>query len=371
MRLRSLFVANRSLVVFRHLEIDIPRSEHGASPWLRASHRFTIRRPSQPMCLQADDVPESEKTPFTIVTGFLGAGKTTLINYILREQRQKRICVIENEYGEINIDEKLVGENVASKEDLIQMDNGCACCSIRGDLVRTLGSLVEKRKLFDCVLLETTGLADPAPIIATVKSNQWIDDNFAIDSVICLADAKHVKAHLDEIKPDGAVNEAVQQVAFSDRILLNKVDLVSAEELASIKETIASINCFATIITCEQSKVDLSKIVGISTFNVDRCVELDPALFGVDEGPQAKKPRVHDLSMVSSCGIAVEGMLDVPRFNMFMAELLQTRAADLYRTKGNWSQLWRRIALESRPQAYSRSPVRVTRNSCFRAYTNK
>ena len=128
---------------------------------------------------------DEAKTPFTIITGFLGAGKTTLINYILTEQRDKRICVIENEFGEINIDEKLVSANMASKEDLIQMDNGCACCSIRGDLVRTLGGLVEKRQQFDAVMLETTGLADPAPIIATLKSNQWIDDNFAIDAVVC------------------------------------------------------------------------------------------------------------------------------------------------------------------------------------------
>lgn len=267
-----------------------------------------------------------EKTPFTIVTGFLGAGKTTLINYILTEQRSKRICVIENEYGEINIDEKLVGENMASKEDLIQMDNGCACCSIRGDLVRTLGGLVEKRKEFDAVLLETTGLADPAPIIATIKSNQWIDDNFAIDAVVCLADAKHVKGHLDEIKPDNAVNEAVQQIAFADRVLLNKVDLVSEAELAAIQQTLASINQFALIVTTQKSKCDLSQIIGIRAFNVDRCVDLDPNLF--------KPSKVHDLSMVSSCGIAVEGFLDVPKFNMFMAELLQTRAADLYRTKG-------------------------------------
>jgi len=274
----------------------------------------------------------SAKTPFTIVTGFLGAGKTTLINYILTEQRDKRICVIENEFGEINIDEKLVSENMASKEDLIQMDNGCACCSIRGDLVRTLGGLVEKRTQFDAVMLETTGLADPAPIIATLKSNQWIDDNFVIDSVLCLASAKHVQSHLDEVKPEGAVNEAVQQIAFCDKVLLNKVDLVNDEELAAITARVKTINHFAEIITCERSIVDLSKIVGVSSFDVERCTELDPVLFGV-EGAEGQK-KVHDLSMVSSCGIAVEGFLDVPKFNMFMAELLQARAADLYRTKG-------------------------------------
>ena len=278
----------------------------------------------------AEEVPEASKTPFTIVTGFLGAGKTTLINYILTEQRDKRICVIENEFGEINIDEKLVSENMASKEDLIQMDNGCACCSIRGDLVRTLGSLVEKRTQFDAIMLETTGLADPAPIIATLKSNQWIDDNFHIDAVLCLASAKHVQAHIDEIKPDGAVNEAVQQVAFSDKILLNKVDLVTPDELTAIKKTIKGINHFAEVIECTRSVVDLNRIVGISSFNVERCTELDPVLFSGVEG----ETKNHDLSMVSSCGVAVEGFLDVPKFNMFMAELLQSRAADLYRTKG-------------------------------------
>ena len=208
--------------------------------------RATLAHHAAAMAEQSSTKDEA-KTPFTIITGFLGAGKTTLINYILTEQRDKRICVIENEFGEINIDEKLVSANMASKEDLIQMDNGCACCSIRGDLVRTLGGLVEKRQQFDAVMLETTGLADPAPIIATLKSNQWIDDNFAIDAVfcgaelqallqfgvcrgllrsgygrgrrsavvsefhwlistqvVCLASAKHVKAHLEEQKPDGA-----------------------------------------------------------------------------------------------------------------------------------------------------------------------
>jgi len=277
---------------------------------------------------------DEAKTPFTIITGFLGAGKTTLINYILTEQRDKRICVIENEFGEINIDEKLVSANMASKEDLIQMDNGCACCSIRGDLVRTLGGLVEKRQQFDAVMLETTGLADPAPIIATLKSNQWIDDNFAIDAVVCLASAKHVKAHLEEQKPDGAVNEAVQQVAFSDKILLNKVDLVTPDELTAIRKDIRKINHFAEVIECERSKVDLKKIIGINSFDIEKCIDLDPVLFKKTEGEEPASSKVHDLSMVSSCGISVEGFLDVPKFNIFMAELLQTRAADLYRSKG-------------------------------------
>merc|ERR1719408_1182064 len=226
------------------------------------------------------EVPDSEKTPFTIITGFLGAGKTTLINYILTEQKQKRICIIENEFGEINIDEKLIEEQLQSKEDLVTMDNGCACCSVRGDLIKTLGTLVERRKSFDAVFLETTGLADPAPIIGTIHSNPWIADNFKIDAVVCVADAKHVKSHLDEVKPDDAVNEAVQQVIFADRILLNKCDLVTPEQLNDIKETITSINHFAEVIECTRSRLaDLDKIIGINSFNVERCTELDPELF--------------------------------------------------------------------------------------------
>jgi len=292
----------------------------------------------------ADDsgeIPESEKTPFTIITGFLGAGKTTLINYILTEQREKRICIIENEFGEINIDAKLIADTIQSKEDLVTMDNGCACCSVRGDLVKTLGTLVEKRKQFDAIFLETTGLADPAPIISTLKSNPFIDDNYKIDAVVCVADAKHVKAHLDEIKPDGAVNEAVQQVVFADRILLNKVDLVTAEELKAIEDHITSINHFAKVIHCERSRVaDLGAIIGINSFNVDRCVELDPSLFDdsdapeVPGGPPKKAKMVHDLSMVSSCGIQITGNFDVVKFNTFMGTLLAERAKDIYRSKG-------------------------------------
>lgn len=315
------------------------------------------------------EIPESDKTPFTIITGFLGAGKTTLINYILTEQRQKRICIVENEFGEINIDEKLVVDQLQSKEDLVTMDNGCACCSVRGDLIKTLGGLVERRKQFDAVFLETTGLADPAPIISTIKSNPWIDDNFKIDAVVCVADAKHVKEHLDEIKPDGAVNEAVQQVVFADRILLNKCDLVTPEELQAIKDTLTSINHFAEVIECTRSKIaDLGRIIGINSFNVDRCVELDPTFFddaddmadeedcedpectdehhGHDHAhahghsepaadkPKKRKKKVHDLSMVSSCGIKIKGNFDVVKFNTFMGTLLQERAKDIYRSKG-------------------------------------
>ena len=182
------------------------------------------------------EVPESEKTPVTVVTGFLGAGKTTLVNYILTKQNEWRIAIIENEFGEVNIDEGLVADQIKSKEDIISMDNGCICCTVRGDLVRTLNGLVARRKDFHAVILETTGLADPAPIIQTFNSDTTIMDNFRIDCIVCLVDAKNVTSHLQEVKADNAVNEAVQQVTLllplcpltltsshkSPRLLLNR-----------------------------------------------------------------------------------------------------------------------------------------------------
>lgn len=229
------------------------------------------------------EIPESEKTPVTLVTGFLGSGKTTLINYILKEQTDWKICVVENEFGEVAIDGDLVEENVAAKEDIITMDNGCVCCSVRGDLVRTFGTLVHRRKDFQAIIIETTGLADPAPIVFTFNSNSLIQDNFRIDSVVCLVDAKHVGIHLDEVKPDGDVNEAESQLAFADRIVLNKIDLVDNDELQEIKDRIKTINTFATMVTSERSRVPLDQILGLNTFSLSKLEEIDPTFMEPDE----------------------------------------------------------------------------------------
>jgi len=223
-----------------------------------------------------NEIPDSEKTPVTIVTGFLGSGKTTLVNYILKEQRDWKICVVENEFGEVSIDDALVEENMAAKEDIITMDNGCVCCSVRGDLVRTFGMLVHRRKDFQAIIIETTGLADPAPIVFTFNSNQLIQDNFRIDSVVCLVDAKHIGVHLDEVKPEGDVNEAEHQVAFADRILLNKLDLVSPEELVEVEDRIRSINSFATLIRTERSRAPLDQVLGLNSFSLSKLEEMDP-----------------------------------------------------------------------------------------------
>lgn len=274
---------------------------------------------------------EDELTPITVVTGFLGAGKTTLVNYILKEQNEWKIAVLENEFGEVSIDDGLVAESMDAPEDLITMDNGCVCCSVRGDLIRTLGQLTAQRKKFDSILLETTGLADPAPIIYTIQTNPKISQHYKIDSIVCLADAKHIIQHLDEVKPDNAVNEAQQQVAFADKILLNKVDLVSEEEKQNVLGRLNLLNKFASVIETTKSRAPLEKIMGINSFNMDSILTIDPEFLNEEEQDNKKE---HRTDLVQSVGLQFEGNLHAQWFNMFMMDLLKERAADLYRTKG-------------------------------------
>ena len=273
---------------------------------------------------------EKKKTPVTIITGFLGAGKTTLVNHILKSNRHGlKIAVIENEFGAVSIDEALVAENVKEKEDIVSMDNGCVCCTVRGDLVRALMQLKDRKdKRFDAILIETTGLADPAPVAFTFYLNPEIADHYQLDSILCLVDAKHVHLHLEEEKKEGAVNEAVSQVAFADRILLNKIDLVSEQRLEETKKVLKDINSSAEVIETQNSLVDLKKILGVSSFSVEKTLEHDPSF--LDEN----KSKIHDLTGVGSVGIECEGELDFNLVNEFMMNLLQENSANMYRSKG-------------------------------------
>jgi G3E family GTPase len=211
----------------------------------------------------------------TIVTGFLGAGKTTLVNHILKNQNEMKVAVIENEFGAVNIDENLVGENMKTRENIISMDNGCVCCTVRGDLLQALFDLYNRPGRFDAIIIETTGLADPGPVAFTFN-NPDIGDIFRIDSILTLVDAAHVQQHLSEVKGEGAVNEAVQQVAFADRILLNKTDLVDKAQLKEVKSLLRQINGFADVIETKHSVVDIKKLLNVGSFSIQNTLEVDP-----------------------------------------------------------------------------------------------
>jgi G3E family GTPase len=255
--------------------------------------------------------PESEKTPVTLVTGFLGAGKTTLLNHILKQKGSRHVAVIENEVGEINIDNSLVVENLLSKEDLVSMDRGCVCCSLRNDIVGALRELqgrASKRGIaYDAILLETTGLADPAPVAFTFFANSWISANYRLDSILCLVDAQHLRKHLEDAG-GGDVNEAVNQIAFADIILLNKIDLVTPEELQAARDLVRSINVTADVIEVSLANCpcdDLEghdqsgakalpgaanpveqpgwdRLMGINSFSIERALQVDPYFMDSD-----------------------------------------------------------------------------------------
>jgi G3E family GTPase len=203
----------------------------------------------------------------TVLTGFLGAGKTTLLNRILTEQHGKRIAVIENEFGEVGIDNDLV---INAEEEIFEMNNGCICCTVRGDLIRILGTLMKRKDRFDAILIETTGLADPGPVAQTFFVDDEMQTKLRLDGIVTLVDARHIVQHLDDAP------EAKEQVAFADVIILNKTDLVTNAELDTLESRIRAMNAAAKIERAQNAQVDLDRVLNVGGFNLDRAMEVDP-----------------------------------------------------------------------------------------------
>ena len=274
----------------------------------------------------SEDEAMMRKIPVTVLTGFLGSGKTTLLNHILSSTEHKmKFAVIENEFGDVGIDENILVES--SEETIIEVMNGCICCTVRGDLTETLERMYDRVKDFDGIIIETTGLADPAPVAQTFFVDEKIIDRYELDGIITVVDAKHIIQHLDDEKPEDVENESVEQLAFADRILLNKIDLVSSDELKQVEGRIKSINAFAPIYHTENSLIDPSNLINIGSFDLERTLEMDPEFLDTDAEHE------HD-QRVTSISSRFDGELNVNKLSRWVSALMQEKGEDLFRYKG-------------------------------------
>lgn len=285
-----------------------------------------------------------DRVPATVITGFLGSGKTTLLNHILTAQHGKRIAVIENEFGEVDIDGSLVASHSSANEDIVMVNNGCLCCTVRGELVTMLLELVKKRRdKFDHIVIETTGLAKPGPVIETFCTDEQISRYVKLDGVVTLVDCKHAMQHLNEVKPRFVVNEAVEQVAYADRIILNKIDLVNDADVEALTKKIQHINGMAQIKKAKFGVVDMDFVLGVGGYDLDRIDSEVPSEgshcenHDHEHGHECHKGHHHDHkhdSAATSVSIVSEGTLDLDELDDWLERLVEEKGVDLYRMKG-------------------------------------
>ena len=268
----------------------------------------------------------SAKLPVTILTGFLGSGKTTLLNYILRENHGKRIAIIENEFGEISIDSDLV---VSSDEEIYEMSNGCICCvaSVRGDLLEVIRKLMSRRDRIDCILIETSGLADPMPVAQAFFVDDEVLDDVALDAIVTLIDSKHIEQHLDDVRYDGINSQAVDQIISADRIIVNKVDLVDESTVERIEHRVRKLNQRSEIDRSSYAEVNLDAILGIQAFEISQRAAAEPS-FLENHFVHSHDPGVETFS------VRIVGELDRGLVEAAAREIAADHGADLLRWKG-------------------------------------
>ena len=285
--------------------------------------------------LSTDGAASDGKIPVTVLTGYLGAGKTTLLNRILTEPHGKKYAVIVNEFGEIGIDNDLV---VGADEEVFEMNNGCICCTVRGDLIRIIEGLMKRRGKFDAIIVETTGLADPAPVAQTFFVDQDVSDKARLDAVVTVADAKWLIERLADAP------EAKNQIAFADVILLNKTDLVTPQELAEVERRIRAINPYATLHKTQRSAVPLDAVLGRNAFDLDRILEIEPAFLETDDDHDHHHDHGdghhhhgglhhHHDDEIQSVAIAL-GEVDPEKFMPWINDLTQREGPNILRCKG-------------------------------------
>ena len=272
----------------------------------------------------AGSKPASKPIPVTILTGFLGSGKTTLLNRILSERHGEKIAVIENEFGEVGIDNELL---LSGDEQIIEMNNGCICCTVRGDLIRILGELADKRAAgtlhFDRVIIETTGLAEPAPVAQTFFIDEDISTRYLLDAVITVVDAKHAMQQLD------SNDQAQEQVGFADRLLLSKTDLVDADHIEAVSQRLNRMNPRAAVQAVHFGQTPLQEILDIRGFNLNAVLEIEPGFLSVDN----KHAHHHD-DHIQSFVFRAERDFDGKRLQDFLGAIVRIYGVDMLRYKG-------------------------------------